>query len=248
MKTKVINALNVISIILAFLIADAPRLLASLAPYPRACAFAGVLLGVVSSLARFLRVVRPLFVRLESDTKVDSAPPSNSAPPPTTPPGAAALVLIVAGFLLVARPAEAQTAPEPIALPQIGFTIGETGSCQLATAVSAFQINLKTKDVQRIAFLGGFGCTFNNWVVPYGATLYVGEGVSKTEGSAPQANLLFQLSNWFAFGPGVQLLKTQSGDYVFQGLLSFVGTLNFGGTPAYVKERAVRAVRAAARP
>ena len=236
MKSKPLNALNVIAVVCAFLIADAPNYIKMLAAYSRACVYIGVAVGVLSSFAR-------LIVLLKSVLGPYSSSHDRSNPSAPIPPSVVTLALFVTAFLLVANPAQAQQ--DQPTTPQIGFNVGATGSCQLAAAVSALQVNLKTGDTKRIALLGGFGCTFNDWVIPYGATVYVGSGISSDEGTAPQANLLLQLSNWFAFGPGVQVVKAASGDRIFQGLLSFVGTLNFGGTPYYVKASADRAVRAA---
>jgi hypothetical protein len=176
-----------------------------------------------------LRSGKALFIEKSKDET-----PSSPIPP-------AVITLLVIGFLVAwERPVQAQT-DLPASLPQLGFDIGNIGSCQPAVAVSAFQVNLKTKDVKRVALMGGFGCLFHNWVVPYGAALYIGSGISEAEGASPQANLLIHVSNWIAFGPGVQAIKLPSGDRVFQGLLSFVGSLSFGGTTTYVKEQAVQA-------
>jgi hypothetical protein len=240
MNLKALQTLNLLTIACAFLITELPRYIKLLAPYPRACTYAGVALGVISSLSNLVALLRSFAAPYRS-------PIDKSNPSAPIPPSVIALVLFFTAFLFVARPVNAQTSDQAISAPQIGFNLGDSGSCQLAAAVSAFQVNLKTGDTKRIAFLGGFSCIFNNWVIPYGATVYVGSGVSSEEGSSPQANFLIQLSNWFAFGPGVQTIKTASGNRVFQGLLSFVGTLNFGGTPFYVKASADRAVRAAVR-
>lgn len=241
MNSKALRILNLLAIVTAYLITELPRYVELLKPYPRACAFAGVSLAVISSLAKLVQLLKALAAPFSS-----SGDKSNPSAP--MPPSVIALVLFLATFLLVARPAPANAQSEqPLPTPQIGFNVGNSGSCQLAAAVSALQVNLKTGDTKRIALLGGFGCTFDNWVIPYGATIYVGSGISSEEGTAPQANLLFQLSNWFAFGPGVQSIKTTSGGRVLQGLVSFVGTLNFGGTPFYIKTSADRAVRAAVR-
>lgn len=249
MSPKVLNTINLIGILLAFFIAEGPHLLRILAPYPHACVIVGVAMGVLSSFARLLDVLKS-FSSVASMKKIDKSKDDDVPPAPPAPLAPAAIfVLFTSAFLLTAPDrALAQNDQLPVSSPQIGFTIGETGTCQLAAAVSAMQVNLKTGDAKRVAFLGGFGCTFHNWVVPYGATVYVGEGVSSEQGSAPQANLLFQFSNWIAFGPGVQLVKTPSGERVLQGLMSIVGTLNFGGTPAYMKVHTEEVLRMSRTP
>lgn len=237
MNPKVLNALNLLSVIAAFLIADAPNLIKSLAPYPRVCVFVGVALALVSSFGRLVGWLKAFY-----GVKVDSSKSDNGEDPPVPPRVAATILVLFTSLFLLTGTARAQEL-KPAFNPQIGFAVGDIGSCQLATAVSALQVNLKTGDTKRVAFLGGFGCIFHNWVVPYGATVYVGESVSSTEGSSPQANLLFQLTDWIAFGPGVQLRKG-NGVYFTQGLFSVVATLNLGGTPMYVRDETVKAERA----
>lgn len=245
MSPKALRIVNLLGIILGFLIAEGPHLLNVLAPYPRACAAIGVAIGVLSSFSRLCDLLKSLSSVL-SITRIAKSKNDDDVPPPPSPLAPAAVFVLFTSVFLLAGSGRArgQTNQAPVLNPQIGFTIGETGTCQMAAAISALQVNLKTGDAKRVAFLGGFGCTFHNWVVPYGATVYVGEGVSSEQGSAPQANLLFQFSNWIAFGPGVQLVKGASGDRVFQGLMSVVGTLNFGGTPVYMKTRTEQALRA----
>jgi hypothetical protein len=96
MDSKTLRALNLITIICAFLLVEAPRYIKMLAPYPRACAFVGVALGVISSFSRFLNLLKAFLMPYSSSNDKDNP----SAP---LPPSIAALVLIGTLFLLGVR-------------------------------------------------------------------------------------------------------------------------------------------------
>ena len=114
--------------------------------------------------------------------------------------------------------------------PTTGFSVGNV-TCQMATALTAFQLNLKTLDYERVAFMAGWGCTYRGLAVPLGVAAYVGAGVSKSHPDGLQGNLLFSVADYGAVGPGVQLFKDPvSGDAVWQGLLSVSLNYNDGAS------------------
>jgi hypothetical protein len=111
--------------------------------------------------------------------------------------------------------------------PHLGIRTSQM-TCQLATSLSALQVNLKTQDWQRIALLTGWGCTYRG-AVPMGAAVYVGFGMSTKAPTAFQTAILFNVFDWGAIGPGVQMfLSPVDGRMMFQGLLTVSLNLNIG--------------------
>jgi hypothetical protein len=110
--------------------------------------------------------------------------------------------------------------------PHLGLINGKM-TCQLATAVSALQYNIKENDIERIALMAGWGCTYRS-AVPMGAAIYGGLGLSNNHPNAFQTNILFSLYDWGAFGPGLQIFKNYDGKYTEQVLLTLALNLNVG--------------------
>lgn len=174
-----------------------------------------------------------------------------------------ALVSIVASSCLlavtVAGAQEAPPVPEKVAAPvpvvvpapeqlaarlvkvldaaPLGLKLGDKTTCQLAGSVSGVQFNLKTGDYKRVALMGGYGCTYRG-KVPVGVAGYVGVGISKEDPNALQFNLMFNVFDLGAAGPGVQVYKDRTGAdrYVFQGLFTVALNMNVGGTVSKLRE------------
>ena len=131
-------------------------------------------------------------------------------------------------LLMMSSPAEAQPAS-----PQLGFATGNW-TCQPATA-AGLQLNLKTGNYQRIAFLEGFGCTYRGYSQALGAAGYVGYGIAKDAPNAYQGALLFSYADVVAFGPGVQTYKDPvDSRWIFQATLTLVVNYNLGASPTYL--------------
>jgi hypothetical protein len=150
-------------------------------------------------------------------------------------PGVVAL-LVLAGALLAASPARAQTPS-----PQLGFCVDSWNTCfQPAAAISAFQLNLKTLDYYRVALMAGYGGVWHG-PIDLGAAVYVGAGISTTAPNAGQASLLFSFSDLAAAGPGVQVFKDPlNGNLVWQGLLTFAVNYNVGASPTFLRKVAAQ--------
>ena len=117
--------------------------------------------------------------------------------------------------------------------PQLGFTSGDW-TCQPATA-AGLQLNLKTGNYQRIAFLEGFGCTYRGYSQALGVAGYVGYGIAREAPNAYQGALLFSYADVLAFGPGVQTYKDPvDSSWIFQATLTLVINYNLGASPVYL--------------
>jgi hypothetical protein len=120
------------------------------------------------------------------------------------------------------------------ASPQLGFS-SQHWSFQPASAL-AYQLNLKTGDANRAAALVGFSGVYDGWVVPVGGAVLCGVGAATSGPNAIQCNLGLLVSNFGAVLVGVQEYKDPNGGgAVYQGLLGIAGTLNFSGSPSYLK-------------
>ena len=121
--------------------------------------------------------------------------------------------------------------------PQLGTCIdsANTWCIQPATAVG-WQINLKTGDVKNAAVLVGYSIVHQTGFA-IGAGVYGGMGLSADGPNAPQGNLLVSLSNFGAVGIGAQHAKFPDGSVAWQGVVTFAGTLQFGGSPSYVRNQ-----------
>jgi hypothetical protein len=131
----------------------------------------------------------------------------------------------VALGLLLTYPAHAEESPPA---PQLGTTVGKW-TLQPAAALSAFQLNMKTGDYERVALMGGYGITWRG-PVALGAAVYAGIGVSGTSPNAAQGNLLFNIEDWIAFGPGFQVFKGHDGSAIWQGLFTVAVNHNIGSS------------------
>jgi hypothetical protein len=120
-------------------------------------------------------------------------------------------------------------------LPQIGFCTSPKLCFQPAVALSAFQLNLKTTDYERVALMTGWGGVYQGDSVNLGLAIYGGVGISKSAPNAPQASLLFSIADVVAIGPGLQTFKDPDGKRIYQGLLTLALNYNVGGSPTYVK-------------
>lgn len=117
--------------------------------------------------------------------------------------------------------------------PQLGFASGDW-TCQPATA-AGLQLNLKTGNYQRIAFLEGFGCTYRGYSQALGFAGYVGYGIAREAPNAYQGALLFSYADVLAFGPGVQTFKDPvDSSWIFQATLTLVINYNLGASPVYL--------------
>jgi hypothetical protein len=112
--------------------------------------------------------------------------------------------------------------------PHLGLKSGKM-TCQLATAVSAVQLNLKYNDWERVALMLGWGCNYRG-TVPVGANIYGGLGLSKNHPNAGQINILFNAYDWAAIGPGLEIFKDPAGNYVEQWLITIALNLNIGAS------------------
>jgi len=110
--------------------------------------------------------------------------------------------------------------------PHFGLKDGKM-TCQLATALSALQYNIKENDVKRVALMEGWGCTYRS-AVPVGAAFYLGFGLSVDHPNAAQGSILFSVIDWIAIGPGLQVFKNYDGKYTEQWLLTLALNLNVG--------------------
>ncbi len=124
-------------------------------------------------------------------------------------------------------------APTPgdliVVVPQLGFVIG-SWTCQPATA-AGLQVNLKTGNYQRIAFLEGFGCTYRGYTQALGVAAYVGYGIAKDAPNAYQGALLFSYADVIAIGPGIQAFRDPSdSSWIAQGTLTLVANYNLGAS------------------
>lgn len=125
-------------------------------------------------------------------------------------------------------------ADEPV--PQIGTCITPTICVQPAVAITAFQLNLKTWDYERVALAVGYGFTYKTETINLGAAIYGGVGISNTSPNAPQASILFNVADVLAFGPGVQVFKGADGDLIWQGLFTVAANYNVGGSSDYLSK------------
>jgi hypothetical protein len=100
-------------------------------------------------------------------------------------------------------------------------------TCQLSSAVSALQYDFKESDLERIALMEGWGCTYRG-TVPLGVALYGGLGLSKSHPNAFQMSILFSIYDFGALGPGLQIFKNYDGQYTEQVLLTLALNLNIG--------------------
>lgn len=110
--------------------------------------------------------------------------------------------------------------------PHLGVKSGKV-TCQLASAVSALQYDFKENDLERVALMEGWGCTYRS-TVPVGAAIYGGLGLSKNHPNAFQTSILFSLYDLGAFGPGIQIFKNYDGKYTEQILITLALNLNIG--------------------
>jgi len=151
-----------------------------------------------------------------------------------TPPSMGTPILVFLFFTTLSSlmlPASIVSA-EP-ASPQLGFASGNW-TCQPATA-AGLQLNLKTGNYQRVAFLEGFGCTYRGYSQALGLAGYVGYGIAKEAPNAYQGALLFSYADVLAFGPGVQTYKDPvDSSWIFQGTLTLVVNYNLGASPTYL--------------
>jgi hypothetical protein len=188
------------------------------------------------------------------DTVPVTMPPASDAtpnrpPPPGVRPGAgypgpgkAAALLFLAAALL-AGSARAQPMVPPLPSPQLGFCVDAWHTCfQPAAALSAFQINLKTGDYQRVALMAGYGGVWRGGPVDIGAAIYAGVGISATSPNAAQASLLFSFSDLAAAGPGVQVFRDPLDQHlIWQGLLTAAINYNVGASPTFLRKAAADA-------
>lgn len=149
----------------------------------------------------------------------------------TSPKGLAmAVLLLFAPLSLLTLPSQAKA---QAVSPQIGFASGDW-TCQPATA-AGLQLNLKTGNYQRVAFLEGFGCTYRGYSQALGLAGYVGYGIAREAPNAYQGALLFSYADVLAFGPGVQTYKDPvDNSWIFQGTLTLVMNYNLGASPVYL--------------
>ena len=148
-------------------------------------------------------------------------------------PGVLLVIVLAAatafGVLALDRYAHAADAS-----PQLGFS-SQHLSFQPASAL-AYQLNLKTGDANRAAALVGFSGIYDGWVVPVGGAVLCGVGAATSGPNAIQCNLGLLVSNFGAVLIGVQEYKDPNGGgAIYQGLLGVAGTLNFSGSPSYLK-------------
>jgi hypothetical protein len=165
-----------------------------------------------------------------SGTTTSATPPSTSTLSTATAPSSTTLTATSTATQAAGDAAKASDARLKELLtvtPHLGLK-GKKMTCQLASAVSALQVNLKTMDWERVAMMMGWGCTYRS-SVPFGAAVYIGLGLSKSHPNAFQTSVLFSLFDWGTLGPGVQIFKDPSnGSYVWQGLLTLALNLNIG--------------------
>jgi hypothetical protein len=151
--------------------------------------------------------------------------------------------IMLPGFVLVAILAAVTTlvvlfvagrAHAADASPQLGFS-SQHWSFQPASAL-AYQLNLRTGDANRAAALVGFSGVYDGWVVPVGGDVLCGVGAATSGPNAIQCNIGLLVSNFGAVLVGVQEYKDPNGGgAIYQGLLGVAGTLNFSGSPSYLK-------------
>ena len=147
-------------------------------------------------------------------------------------------VLAIVAQLLFTPIARAETiAPSP----QLGFKITAWNVTFQPAAAVGVQLNLKTGELNRAAVLVGFAGTWNG-PLALGAGIYCGLGSATSGPTAGQCNVLLSVANFGALGIGVQEYKSPiTGQAIYQGLLTFAGNLNFGGTPSYFKAETLKA-------
>jgi hypothetical protein len=172
------------------------------------------------------------------------------------PPGLytpdASVPVLAAPVPIPVPPPVAPTTPTKAAIPseaapQIGFTVGNLTTCQIATAVG-LQLNLKTNTWKKAVALEGFGCTYRGWEQAIGVAAYLGYSVAIGEPNGYQGTLLFSYADWVAAGPGVVMFK-DPGDpsgqaWIMQGTLTLVLNYNSGASvDKFIKALQVKSVK-----
>jgi hypothetical protein len=200
--------------------------------------------GIAVAIATVLMIVARNF-RMKGG---DGSGSGISGGPVGMPPAATVGLLLLLGVTFTAPCAMAEPTPPTVA-PSVASPAAPTKSIQLgfcnkaktfctqpAVAVSAFQLNLKTLDYERVAFGIGYGGVYKGLPVNLGAAVYLGAGVSQKTPNALQGNLLFSVADVVAFGPGIQVFKDPTtGSAVWQALLSLCGNLTIGGTTTFIE-------------
>ena len=158
--------------------------------------------------------------------------------PKPGPAGPVAL-LILAGAMLLASPARAQT-------PQaIGCFDAANTWCVVPAAAAGWQINLKTGSVSNGVGLAGLVLQHELGTIPLGLGLYGGLGASTQNQTSYQGCVGASVTNFGLLCIGAQRASFSDGSTAWQGMLTFAGQLVFGGTPAYVQKTATEATKAA---
>jgi hypothetical protein len=244
MSSKIGNWLIFIAAILA---AAVPQMLTMFDPWPKAKAIAGAI-GVIAAAivvqsSKLFQPSQPAPILTDEQARELAAKYSKKDAGYTTLPlMIISLVLAFVGGILLFAIVFGGRAHAAETSPQLGTCITPSLCVQPAVAVSAFQLNLKTLDYERVALSAGYGITYKTDKVNLGAAVYAGVGISKSTPNAPQASLLFSVADIFAFGPGVQTFKASDGSRIWQGLLTLALNYNLGGSPTYL-DKAVRSER-----
>ena len=152
------------------------------------------------------------------------------------------LLAALAAFVVIAvAPRKARAEGVSPCPSQLGCLDAANTYSLVPTTAVGWQVNLKDGSVANVVSLIGLAVQHTYGSVPMGIGIYGGLGASTSNSHSYQACAGLSITNWGMLCLGPQRATFNDGSSAWQVMVTFAGTLTYGGSPAHVQQRAAEA-------